>query len=219
MKKIKGILIEDRVDGLTPEIAGLLEKVDPATIGHYTEFGFLHPRIRPMVNGKKIVGNAVTVRIPPQDSEAVYLALDTAKPGDVLVIDRSHDRVHACVGEIVALTAAVRKVSAIVVDGPITDIDQIKIIGMPVFATGGSNLTTKFVGTGGEVNMDISCGGVVIHPGDIIIADVNGVLALRGFEIEALAKIALKDQEDEIILRKDIQAGKSIRELFYSDHF
>ena len=216
MRIFKNIYIKDRVCNIPADKVKKLMQVEPATIGHYTEFGFMHPRIHCLVKPVKIAGNAVTVRIPPQDSEAVYQALDTVKEGDILVIDRSNDTIHACVGEVVALTAAVRKVAAIIVDGPITDLEEIREIDIPVYGTGTSNLTTKFLGSGGEVNMDISCGGVVVHPGDVIMADENGVLCLRPFEIDTLLDTALKDEEEEVSLRRDIREGKSVQEFLYS---
>ncbi len=82
----------------------------------------------------------------------------------------------------IALCANTRKVSAIIIDGPMTDFEEIKDIGNPVFARGTSALTTKFIHDCGEINYDISCGGVTVHPGDMIMADKNGILVLRDFE-------------------------------------
>jgi regulator of RNase E activity RraA len=179
----------------------------PATIGHYTEFGFMDPGIKPLNPKCKVVGPAFTVRTPPQDSTAVHLAMGRVSQGDVVVIDRSLDRTHACVGEMVALAAKMKRVAAIIVDGPVTDMEEILEMDLPVFCRGRSSLTTKLLETGGEINLDISCGGVVVRPGDIVMGDCNGVLVLRPFEAEELVRVALQDQEDEMEFRRKLREG------------
>ena len=182
-------------------------------MGHYTEFGFMSPKIKYICGKKKkISGRAVTVRIPSQESKALHVAVSMAQEGDIIVIDRCGDENHACVGEMVALCANTRKVAGIVVDGPITDYEEIAQIGIPVFATGTSPLTTKFIIDCGEINYDISCGGVPVHPGDYILADKNGVLVLREFEIGELIRTAMADQKEESGDKKRIMAGKTLQE-------
>jgi regulator of RNase E activity RraA len=200
-------------------LAEKLNKADIATIGHYTEFGFMDPGIRSMnPRTEKFFGSAVTVRIPPQDSKAVHMAVSMANAGDVLVIDRGLDSTHACVGEMVALCAHVRQLSGIVVDGSITDINQILEIGIPVYARGIGALTTKFIGSCGEINEDISCGGVVVHPGDLIMADQNGVLVLRHFEAEYLVDTAIADQERENDEKREVLQGKTLQQLYIPEY-
>ncbi|HZK02327.1 MAG TPA: RraA family protein [Anaerovoracaceae bacterium] len=213
------IRIKPRKVFVTEHLKNKIAKADIAAIGHYTEFGFMDPRIRTMTaNAKKIYGTAVTVRIPAQDSKAVHLAVSMAEEGDVLVIDRTGDTTHACVGEMIALCASVRKLSAIVVDGPITDLDEIIDIGIPVFATGTSALTTKFIKDCGEINYDISCGGVAVHPGDLIMADRNGVLVLREFEAESLIDQALEDQDYESKDKDMVKRGKTLQQLYVPEY-
>lgn len=193
--------------------------VDIAAIGHYTEFGFMSPKIKNICGkSKKIFGRAVTVRIPSQESKALHVAVSMAQEGDVIVVDRCGDTNHACVGEMVALCADARKLAGIVVDGPITDYEEIEEIGIPVFATGISPLTTKFIIDCGEINYDISCGGVPVHPGDYILADNNGVLVLREFEIDELIKTAIADQEEESGDKKSVLAGKTLQELYVPEY-
>lgn len=196
-----------------------LETVDIAAIGHYTEFGFMAPRIHCMnPNVKKFFGPAVTVRIPSQESKALHVAVSMAREGDVIVIDRCGDISHACVGEMIALCSSVRKLAGIVVDGPLTDYEEILDIGIPVFATGISPLTTKFIVDCGEINYDICCGGVPVHPGDMILADQNGILVLREFELEELINTALKDQETEDGEKREVLAGTTLQQLYVPEY-
>ena len=216
MEKIR---ILPRKEFAIKSIEEKLQKVDIAAIGHYTEFGFMDPRLHAMnPNMTKIYGSALTVRIPSQDSKALHLAISMAEEGDVVVIDRCGDTTHACTGEMIALCANVRKVSAIIVDGPMTDLEEILEIGIPVFATGVSALTTKFISSCGEINDDISCGGIVVHPGDLIMADKNGVLVLREFEAEKLIDEALADQGCEADEKEEVKSGKTLQELYVPEY-
>lgn len=206
----------------TMDLSGVKEKLQAAeiaAIGHYTEFGFLDPRLRCMTpEAKKVFGPAVTVRIPSQESKALHVAVSLAQEGDVIVIDRCGDTSHACVGEMIALCASVRKLAAIIVDGPMTDYEEIIAIGIPVFATGTSPLTTKFIADCGEVNYDICCGGVPVNPGDMVLADKNGILVLRDFEMEELLDRALQDQETEAGEKKAVLKGKTLQQLYVPEY-
>ena len=134
------------------------------------------------------------------------------------MIDRCGDKTHAAVGEMVALCANTRKVSAIVIDGPMTDFEEIEEIGIPVFARGVSALTTKFIHDCGEINYDVSCGGVVVHPGDMIMADRNGILVLRDFEAEELLDTAISDQAQESGEKKEVLEGATLQQLYVPEY-
>ena len=162
----------------TTEIKERLSKVEPATMGHYLHYGFMDTRVKSMLQNVNVVGTAFTVRTNVNDSTMVHKAVSLAEEGDILVIDRTGDGKHACVGEIVAYAANARKLAGIIIDGPCTDIQAIREIGIPVFATGLSPITTKLYGESGEINTVVQCGGVNVHPGDVIVADDNGVLVL-----------------------------------------
>lgn len=207
-------MAESNSNELDRNVLNALKKIELATIGHYTEFGFMSPDICLLFSHPlKVVGPALTIRTPPQDSYAVHMAVDVINEGDILVIDRSLNLTHACVGEMVAMAASLKGATAIVVDGPVTDAREISEIGIPVFCRGTAALTTKLLKTGGEVNQDISCGGVPVHPRDIIMGDMNGVLVLRPFEVERLIKLSLQDQADEVLLKQELKLGKSLPKL------
>ena len=213
------IRINQRKDVNIEGLREKLEKSDIAAIGHYTEFGFLDPAIRCMnPQTQKVYGPALTVRIPAQESKALHLAVSMARPGDVIVIDRCGDVSHAAVGEMIALCANVRKAAAIVVDGVMTDYEEIMEIGIPIFARGVSPLTTKFIDDCGEINYDISCGGVPVHPGDMILADKNGVLVMRDFELEGFLDTALEDQKTEGGEKAEVLAGKTLQQLYVPEY-
>ena len=213
------INIAERKYGLSERLAEKALKADIAAMGHYTEFGFMNPDIKFMCGREtKVFGNALTVRIPSEESKALHLAVCMAQEGDIIVIDRCGDKTHAAVGEMVALCANTRKVSAIVIDGPMTDFEEIEEIGIPVFARGVSALTTKFIHDCGEINYDVSCGGVVVHPGDMIMADRNGILVLRDFEAEELLDTAISDQAQESGEKKEVLEGATLQQLYVPEY-
>ncbi|MFC4409973.1 RraA family protein [Chungangia koreensis] len=210
------MIINEKVQNtnLTEELRERFERVEPATIGHNLHYGFMDPTVKSMLQDVKVVGTAFTVRTSVNDSTMVHKAVSMAGEGDVIVIDRTGDVKHACVGEMVAYAANVRKVVGIIIDGPCTDIQAIREIGIPVFATGLSPITTKLYGQSGEINTIIQCGGVTVKPGDVIVADDNGVLVM-GQEVnyeEVLAK-AEESEAREPHTKKRLDSGELLADI------
>src|SRR5699024_2042960 len=174
------VRILNRVENkqLTKGVQMHFYKIEPATIGQYLHYGFMNPRIHSMLPDVKIVGTAFTVRTHTNHSVTVDKAVGLAEEEEIITIERESNGIHAYIGEIVVYAAVSRKVAGIIVDGPCTDIQAIREIKLPVFASGLSPLTTKQYGISGEINTIVQCGDVTVHPGDLIVADDNGVLVL-----------------------------------------
>lgn len=154
-------------------------QVEIATIGHFRHRGFVSHKLRPIspIQGT-LVGTAVTVAIPGTDSTMLHHAISHIQPGDVLVIDRLGDTRHACLGGGVAFAAKTAGAIAVVLDGPCTDAEEIIEVGLPVFCTGVSAITTRLNDLGGSLNKPVSCGNVPVMPGDVVLLDNCGVLIL-----------------------------------------
>lgn len=217
------IVINPRAENRFAHLKEKSAQAEIATIGHYTEYGFMAPGIHlmnPREGGQvKIAGPALTVQIPANESKAMHLAVSMAQEGDVVVVDRCLDVSHAAVGEMVALCASVRKAAAIIIDGPVTDIAAIREIGIPVFARGLTALTTKFIKDTGVINGDISCGGVVVHPGDLVMADENGVLVLSDpAEAEELLDKAVADQAYEAADQESVKNGATLQQMYVPEY-
>lgn len=179
------------------DLIALLKQVETATIGHFRETGFCDPAIAAICGNARIAGTAVTALAPGDDGTAICLAVDSLRPGDVLVVDRCGDHKHACWGNVLAHAAKTRGAVGIIVDGLVTDRAALVENGPPVWARGVSPITTKLRKTSGGVNVPVSCGGVAVSPGDIILADENGVLTLSPDVAEDTAKRALAIQSAE----------------------
>lgn len=205
--------VHPRVTRISKDWTDRFRQVDPATLGHLVEEGVMASEIKPLFGPIKVVGPAFTVRALGADSAIVHYALELAAPGDVIVVDRGGDREHACWGEMVSLSAQALGIQAAVIDGPATDVVEIRTLGFPVFCRGVSALTTKLLGTCGDINVPVLCGGVVVHPGDLILGDDNGVVVVRPDAVTSLFEKALAAQRREEALRDQLRAGKPLSRL------
>ena len=134
----------------------------------------MDPAIRAMQQDVRIAGPAVTVHQPGVDGTIIGYALGQLRPGDVLVVDRCGDMRHAGFGGVVAYAAKAAKIAGVIIDGVVADIGEIRRYGVPVWCRGLSPITTKRIGLGGTFCAPVSCGGVSVRPGDVIIADECG---------------------------------------------
>lgn len=196
-------------------VIDLLVKAEPATIGHFLDFGFMDPGIRAWLPDRRIAGTAVTVRFLGDDSTIVHYALGQLRPGDVLVMDRVGDRRHAAVGGGVAFAAREAGCRGIIIDGMSTDIGEIREYGLPVWSRGLSAVTGKRHFRHGEFCVPINCGGVPVDPGDAIVADENGVLVLKPdvAQIKAAATRAIAMQDDEKIRLAEVKKGVKLPDM------
>jgi 4-hydroxy-4-methyl-2-oxoglutarate aldolase len=199
---------------IDPALIALLLQAEPATIGHFRHHGFMAPEIRLLLPGyRRIAGTAVTVRSYAADTSIVHYALGKLRPGDFLVIDRSGDTRHAVCGGGVAFSAKAAGCVGIAIDGPATDVQELREYDMPVWARGLSTVTGKAQFTFGEFCTPVSCGGVAVEPGDAVLADENGVLVLKPGEIaEAAARaVAMQNQEKSVLAR--VAAGERLPDI------
>lgn len=163
---------------LSQDVLDRFMQVAPAQIGHHISHGFMHPRIKPVVPSFKIIGQAYTVRMTERDNTALYYAIMKADKGAIIVVDRGSDDIFACVGDQLALMMKHREMGGLVVDGPATDRIGLGKLCFPVFCSGFSPVTCICKGTNGEVQIPIQCGGAVVHSGDIIFGDADGVIVV-----------------------------------------
>lgn len=152
----------------TPTISDLMNRL-------YTMNVALQPLTAP---GLPLVGAACTVKVFPGDNLMVHKSLDLAIPGDVIVVDASSSHMTAVLGDLVSQKARHRGIAGFVIDGLIRDLPGILELGdFPVYARGVTPIGPLHRGPG-EVNYPVSVGGIVVHPGDVIVADRNGVVVV-----------------------------------------
>ncbi len=158
-------------------------------------------------------------------SHSAYGFVDLAQSGgddstgDVIVVDMSGDTERACWGEIVNYAARVKKVEGVVIGGCITDFQPLLEQRVPIFSLGISPLTTRILGIEGELNTVISVCGVSVYPGDLVVADDDGVFVVNPSAAVDYAIRALKKQESEIETKRKLDAGISLASISGSQRF
>lgn len=166
--------------------------------------------LRPFHGDAVLCGSALTVRTRPGDNLMVHKALDIARPGDVIVVDASGDLTNAIIGEIMLNYAITRGVAGFVIDGAVRDSGAIAKSGLPVYARGVTHRGPYKDGPG-EINVPVAIDGMVVHPGDIIIGDGDGVLCVPMDEAEDILKKAQAKLAAETAQMQAIAEGKNDR--------
>ena len=143
-----------------------------------------------------MAGPALTVRTRPGDNLMIHKALQLAQPGDVIVVDGGGDLTNSLIGEIMAGHAQRLGVAGLVIHGAIRDAGAIREGTLPVFAAGVTHRGPYKDGPG-EINVPIALDGMVVHPGDLVIGDDDGLLCVPFEDAQALLDAALGKQEME----------------------
>jgi 4-hydroxy-4-methyl-2-oxoglutarate aldolase len=172
----------------------------------------MDPSIKPLKEEYRVAGRAYTVKMPVGDNQCVLRAIREAKAGDILVIDAKGDTYRTIAGDFIIGLAKTLGIKGFVIDGVIRDIVGIKNLNFPVFCKGTTVASSAKAGWG-EVNVPISCGGTSVSPGDIIVADADGVVVIpKEIEEDVLKKAQEKlvaDQERDTKISGNPEAARS----------
>lgn len=155
----------------------------------------VHQDIRPL-NRAKLLGTAFTVKVPQGDNLMFHKAMDLAMPGDVIVIDAGGMANRAIFGELMISYCKLRGIAGVIVDGPVRDYGTLSQMDFPVYARG-TTPNGPYKNGPGEIGTVISFGGQIVHPGDIIVGDADGIIVIRpeeAGELAAKAKAVLKKE-------------------------
>ena len=178
--------------------------------------GVMDSGIKPIDPGVHLLGRAVTVRCQPGDNLALHRGIYAAQPGDVLVCDlRGYDQ-GGHFGDIMATACKVRGLAGVVLDGSCRDSQDIREMGFPVFSRGFNPSGTEKA-TLGQINVPITCGGIPVRPGDILLGDCDGVVVIpREEEDDVFARAMAKFEKEQRIVEL-LMAGKSTLEIYGFD--
>lgn len=168
------------------------------------------PRLTKMYRDGQLAGPAITVKARPGDNLMLHKAIDMAQPGDVIVVDAGGDLTNSLMGELMLAYAIKRGVAGFVLNGAIRDVDAFMATNLPVFAAGITHRGPYKDGPG-EINVPIAIDGMVIHPGDLIIGDSDGVLAVPYDVVEDVYAKTNAKQDAETRQMAAIHAGTNDR--------
>lgn len=185
-----------------------------ATISESQEkLGLLGPSIKPIQPGLKAAGTAVTVRCTDGDNLMLHAALEVAQPGDVIVMTTMTGSANGVFGELLANAFRVRGVSAFITDSGVRDVAKLREMKYPVWS--------KYITAAGTsknrpgwVNVPIVIEGVLINPGDFVLADDDGVVVVPRGEIDEVLRKAKEREQREEVVRKRILSGELTVDIY-----
>jgi 4-hydroxy-4-methyl-2-oxoglutarate aldolase len=169
--------------------------------------GLLRPGIAPIYAGAHISGNAVTVSVPPCDNWMVHVAVEQCADGDVLVVAPTSFSDAGYFGELLATALRARGVRGLVIDAGCRDVSELTDMAFPVWSACVS-ATGTVKETLGDVNVPIVCGGQIVRPGDLVVADDDGVVIVPRQSAKSVLAAAQAREEKEAVSRRRYQAGE-----------
>ena len=202
-----GYRIFSDFERLSSELIRKYESVPVANIAdNMGRFYAMDSGIRPF-NESRLVGSAFTVKSNTADNLLFHKALDLAKPGDVIVVDVQGDCTNAVSGEVMVRYAMKKGIKGFVIDGAIRDVDMTKQLNNFSVYAKGVNPKGPYKFGPGEINVPISCGGVVVNPGDLIVGDQDGIVVIPKACAESIYSVSKATTEKEQEIFNAIENG------------
>jgi regulator of RNase E activity RraA len=194
----------------SPALVGKFREASPPDLAEAMNMSGAMRDICPMYRPiPKLVGTAITVRVQPGDSLMVAKALAIAQPGDVIVIDGRGVVSRSLWGGNRSLFAASRGIAGAIIDGATRDTDESQSAGLPVFARAICPMGSTAKGPG-ELNFPIACGGIAVHPGDVVVGDAEGIVVIPWQDAEDVYSAWRRVMEYEQAAQADNAAGRQV---------
>jgi 5-oxopent-3-ene-1,2,5-tricarboxylate decarboxylase/2-hydroxyhepta-2,4-diene-1,7-dioate isomerase len=212
----------------SPEVLTTLQKVSVATLFQALyRLGFQHTYlagVSPRTSAQRFVGSAFTMRCLPAREDVMRMqtpatslhrrAFETINPGQVLVIDARGDLSAGVLGDVLATRLVARGGVAVVTDGAVRDLPALQEMGLPLFARGVHTASFGQAHIVSDLNIPVQCAGVLIAPGDILVGDPEGVIAIPQAVVEQAAAAGLEQELRDTFSRRKVATGASLSEAF-----
>ena len=168
--------------------------------------GLMKPYMRPIYKGAKMCGTAVTVLLQPGDNWMMHVAAEQIQPGDVVVAACTTDNIDGFFGDLLATSFQARGAMGLIIDGGVRDVDELEAMKFPVFSRA-IHAKGTIKATLGSVNITVVCAGAQVNPGDVVIADTDGVVVVPATLAQQVADAAEKRESFEDEKRAMFSAG------------
>jgi 4-hydroxy-4-methyl-2-oxoglutarate aldolase len=169
--------------------------------------GLMKPYMRPIYPGARAVGTAVTISSQPGDNLMIHAAMDVCKPGDILVVTTTSDSTDGMFGELLGVSCHAHHVVGLIIDAGVRDTAELTAMDFPVWAKAvHAQGTVK--STAGSVNVPVVCAGALVNPGDVIVADADGVVVVPRDRAAAVARAGQERVTKEENTRERLRNGE-----------